>query len=92
MEINENKIFNFNGEYKLAKHPPKENGYYMTIRCGLGGLYTSLNEWQDGNWSMFAADDSDVIAYSREQITKEQVENWCKAKLEKYHKEKIGKA
>jgi hypothetical protein len=37
---------------------------------------------------MFAADDSDVIAYSKEQITKEQVDNWCKAKLEKYHKEK----
>jgi len=33
-------------------------------------------------------DDSDVIAYSREQITKEQVEEWCKGKLEKYHKEK----
>lgn len=88
MEINETKILNFNGKYKLAKYPPKENGYYMTIRCGLGGIYTSLNEWQDGNWKMFVADDSAVIAYSKEQITKEQIDNWLEAKLEKYHKEK----
>ena len=92
MEINETKIFNFNGQYIPAKkYPPKKDGYYMTIRCGFGGLYTSMNEWKDGNWRMFAADGSDVIAYSREKITKEQVEKWCKAKLEKYHKEKENK-
>lgn len=81
MEISETKILNFNGEYKLAKYPPKKDGYYMTIRCGLGGLYTNLNKWKDGNWMMSAADDSAVIAYSKEQITREQVDNWCKAKL-----------
>ena len=63
----------------------------MTIRCGLGGLYTNLNEWKNGNWCMFAADDSDVIAYSKEQITREQMEKWVNAKLEKYHKEKENK-
>ena len=30
-------------------------------------------------------DDSDVIAYSKEQITKEQAEDWCKEILEKYN-------
>lgn len=91
MEINETKILNFNGEYKLAKYPPKENGYYMTIRCGLSGIYTCLNEWKDNAWQVEVADASDTIAYSREQITKEQVDNWCKAKLEKYYKEKENK-
>jgi hypothetical protein len=87
LEINETKILNFNGEYKLAKYPPKEDGYYMTIRCGLGGIYTCLNKWKDNAWQVEAADASNTIAYSKEQITIEQVDNWCKAKLEKYHKE-----
>ena len=40
-------IYEFNGEYKLAKYPPKENGFYMTIRCGLQGICICLNEWKD---------------------------------------------
>lgn len=88
MEINETKILNFNGEYKLAKYPPKKDGYYMTIRCGLGGIYTNLDKFENGNWLVRILDDSAVIAYSKEEIKKEEVENWCKAKLEKYHKEK----
>lgn len=81
MEINETKILNFNGEYKLAKYPPKENGYYMTIRCGYGGIYFHLNEWKDGQWLLQCADGSDTIAYSSEQITKEQVNEYCKSIL-----------
>lgn len=88
MEINEIKVFNFEGKYKLAKYPPKEDGFYMTVRCGLGGIYTNLDEWKNNKWQVGILDDSNVIAYSKEQITKEQVDNWCKAKLEKYHKEK----
>ena len=77
-------LLNFNGDYKLAKYPPKEDGYYMTIRCGLGGIYTHINEWKNGEWMVLATDDSDVIAYSKEQVSKEDVKNWAKAKLEKY--------
>jgi hypothetical protein len=77
-------IFDFDGHYKLAKYPPKEDGYYMTIKCGLGGIYTTLNEWKNGEWMVFAADDSGVIAYSKEQVSKEDVEEWVDAKLEKY--------
>ena len=77
-------IFYFKGEYKLAKYPPKEEGYYITIKCGLGGIYTTLNEWKNGKWMVLTTDDSDVIAYSKEQVSKEDVENWAKAKLEKY--------
>ena len=88
MEINEIKLFNFEGKYKPAKYPPKEDGFYMTIRCGLEGIYTHLDEWKNNTWQVRILDDSHVIAYSREQISKEQVDNWCKLKLEKYRKEK----
>ena len=77
-------IFDFDGDYKLAKYPPKEDGCYITVKCGLGGIYTSLNEWQNGEWMELATDDSDVIAYSKEQVTKEDVKNWLDAKLAKY--------
>lgn len=86
MEINEIKLFDFKGEWKLAKYLLKENGYYMTVRCGLSGIYTNLDEWKDNKWQVGILDDSDIIAYSKEQISKEQVENWCKKILEKYHK------
>jgi len=77
-------IFDFDGNYKLAKYPPKEDGYYITIKCGRGGVYTCLNEWTQGKWMVISLDDSDVIAYSREQVSKEDVKNWANAKLEKY--------
>ncbi len=81
--IKEKHIFDFKGEYKLAKYPPEKEGYYITVKCGLGGIYTHLNEWKDGKWQVLATDDSDVIAYSREQITKEEVEKWCRNLLKK---------
>ena len=77
-------IFDFNGNYKLAKCLPKEDGYYITIKCGLGGIYTSLNEWKNGEWKVLTTDDSDVIAYSKEQVSKEDVKEWLSTKLEKY--------
>ena len=80
-------IYKFNGEYKLAKYPPKENGFYMTIRCGLQGIYNCLNEWKDNKWQVEATDDSVTIAYSKERISKYTVTEWTKKKLEKYRNE-----
>ena len=77
-------IFDFDGNYKLAKYPPKEDGYYITVKCGLGGIYTCINEWKNGKWMVLATDASSVIAYSKEQVSKEDVKNWANAKLEKY--------
>lgn len=85
MNISKEHIFNFNDLYKPAHHPPKENGYYMTIRCGLGGIYTHLNEWKDNNWQIGITDDSTVIAYSREKITKEQVTEWYSHIIKNYN-------
>lgn len=84
MNFEKEKIFDFNGDYKLAKCPPKEDGYYITIRCGLGGIYTHLDEYKDGKWQLGIADDSNVIAYQRNPLPREEVNKWFKAKLEQY--------
>lgn len=76
MEITHERIFDFDHNYIPGHHKPKTPGYYMTIRCGLGGIYTNLYEWKDDKWQVGILDDSKVIAFSREQITKEQVQKW----------------
>ena len=65
------RIFNFNrDEYDFipAHHNPKEEGYYVTIRCGLSGIYQMLNEWKNNDWQINLTDNSYTIAYSRERI------------------------
>ena len=46
---------------------PKEDGVYLTIRCGLSGIYTVLNEWKNGEWQMESLDGSTTIAYRKDQ-------------------------
>lgn len=81
MEIKEEHILDFNYDYKPANNPPKEDGFYMTIRCGLGGIYYNLNEWKEGGWQLGILDGSYVIAYSKETISKEAVNDWARKKL-----------
>ncbi len=85
--LDDKTIYKFNGKYKLAKYPPKKEGYYMTIRCGMSGIYTCVNIWKDNKWQIEAADASDTIAYSKKLISKKIVDEWVKKKLEKYHNE-----
>ena len=80
MKIKEEHIFDFNGEYTLAKRPPENDGWYMTIRCGLSGIYSCINEWKDNRWQMAALDASNTIAYSKEQLTLKQIKEWVKNK------------
>lgn len=77
-------IFDFDDEWKLAKYNPELEGYYMTIRCGLSGIYTCLDEWKDNRWQVNVLDDSSVIAYTKEQVTKEAVKEWCDNLKKKY--------
>ena len=81
MKIIEKDILKFNNDYTPAHYPPKENGFYMTIRCGLSGIYSCLNEWKDDKWQMEVLDASTTIAYSKEQIPEEEVNKWCREKL-----------
>ena len=62
-------IMDFKGQFKPAHRDPNVDGLYLTIRCGLGGIYQMLNEFKDGHWQTRVADDSRTIAYSREIIT-----------------------
>lgn len=87
MEIREDRILDFDNDYKPSNYPPKVDGYYMTIRCGLGGIYYRLDEYKEGRWQLGILDGSYVIAYSRETISKEVVNEWARKKLEKYHKQ-----
>lgn len=45
-------------------HTELEDGtMYVTIRCGLGGIYTCLNEWKEDRWCADCLDYSTTIAY-----------------------------
>jgi hypothetical protein len=81
MKIEEKDILKFHDDYKPSNFPPSKEGFYMTIRCGLGGIYTCLNEWKDDRWQVEVADASHTIAYSKEQIPKEEVTKWAREKL-----------
>lgn len=56
----------------------------MTIRCSLGGIYTKVDKYRDGEWLTKIMDDSDVIAYSKERISENIFDKWVRQKLEKY--------
>ncbi len=69
----EKRIFDFDREkeennFIPAHYNPKEDGIYLTIRCGLTGIYTKVNEWKDGKWQMGILDGSTTIAYSRNKL------------------------
>ena len=38
---------------------------YLTIRCGLSGIYSCLNEWKEGRWGTEYLDGSTTIAYRK---------------------------
>ena len=67
----ERRILDFDREendFVPAHYQPKEDGIYLTIRCGLTGIYTNINEWKDGKWQMNVLDGSTTIAYSRNKL------------------------
>lgn len=40
-----------------------ENGTYLTLRCGLSGIYSCVDEMVNNEWSTKVLDNSFVIAY-----------------------------
>lgn len=68
----EKKIFEFDhkdNDFRLVKYPPKDEGFYLTIRCGLSGIYTMVDQFKNNSWQIGVLDDSSVIAYSTNKIT-----------------------
>lgn len=47
---------------------PREEGMYVTLRCGYTGIYQMLNEWKNGQWAIGITDGSTTIAYSRKTV------------------------
>lgn len=67
----EKKILEFDsGEnnFKPAHYPPKEDGLYITLRCGLVGISQRLDQYKDGEWQLRVLDGSKVIAYSKNKV------------------------
>ena len=65
------KILEFDlddNNFKPAHYPPKEDGMYITIRCGFSGIYQTLDQYKDGEWQLRVLDGSKVIAYSKNKI------------------------
>ncbi len=49
--------------FRNGKTELEEGTMYLTIRCGLTGIYTCINEWKDGHWYAECLDGSTTIAY-----------------------------
>ena len=65
------KILEFNSDennFKPAHYPPKEDGMYITLRCGLAGISQTLDRYKDGEWQLRVLDGSKVIAYSKNKV------------------------
>jgi hypothetical protein len=55
-------------DFVPGHYPPTEEGMYVTLRCGLTGIYQMLNEWKNGQWAIEVTDGSTTIAYSRKTV------------------------
>jgi len=65
------RIFDFDrdeNDFKPAHYPPKEEGLYVTLRCGFTGITQELDRYENGEWQLRVLDGSKVIAYSRNTI------------------------
>lgn len=73
MKTYEHVIFPFDDHYNdfkpfREKSHPTENGLYLTVRCGLSGIYTVINEWKDNKWQAGILDDSVTIAFCPKKV------------------------
>lgn len=73
MDSYEKKIFDFKNDFypMNGNVKPKEDGYYVTIRCSIGGIYTNLNEWKKGDWQTKILDGGEIIAFSKNPVVLE---------------------
>ena len=65
------KILEFDSDdnnFKPAHYPPKEDGMYITLRCGLVGISQTLDRYENGEWQLIVPDGSKVIAYSKNKV------------------------
>lgn len=76
MKITEiTEIFNFSKEGMTTKNPIVD-GTYLTVRCGLSGIYKMVNIWQDNKWQIEILDASKTLARSEKPLTAEEIDKW----------------
>jgi hypothetical protein len=59
----DNKLFLGFKPFRENRTELEEGKMYLTIRCGLCGIYSCLNQWKGGRWGMKCLDGSSTIAY-----------------------------
>ena len=64
----------FDGFKPYRDNTKLEDGTYVTMRCGLTGVYTVINEMKDNHWMAECLDGSTTIAYRK--LTQKE-ENAC---------------
>lgn len=69
------EIINFCQE-RLTWKSPNKNGTYLTVRCGLAGIYKMINVWRDNKWQMEALDGSMTLARSEKPLTDDEISYW----------------
>lgn len=69
------EIINFCQE-RLTRRNPNEDGIYLTVRCGLTGVYKMINIWQDNKWQMETLDASITLARSEKPLTENEIVYW----------------
>ena len=69
------EIINFCQE-RLTRRNPNEDGIYLTVRCGLTGVYKMINVWQDNKWQIEVLDDSITLARSEKPLTDDEIVYW----------------
>ena len=52
--------------WETAMRNPSQTGLYLTMRCGLSGIYTVIDKFDadKGQWCLNVLDSSKVIAYN----------------------------
>lgn len=59
--------------YKEGRIYPNENGYYKTIRAGIGRIYEMVNKWEDGKWLVGVLDGSSTIYWETTKLSLDEI-------------------
>ena len=59
----DNKLFIGFKPFRENRTELEDGTMYLTIRCGLNGIYSFLNVWKEGRWGAECLDGSTTIAY-----------------------------
>lgn len=64
-------IISFTGDSDWApiRRLPEKEGWYVTVRAGLGGIYKMLDQFKDGKFQTSCLDNSSILGYLKNPVT-----------------------